>query len=423
MNRQANVLPLGEKIKQIRMTKGLSQKSLADAMQCSEATISRIENGQLECSPEMLAAIKKVMGVENAPLFDYELTEYKYRLMIWWELIVARKITEAKALQNKLSPIMYLPFERDLYLQFNIIEANLLMLETNVPAAEERVNTAEALLENTGDDTLYLFHYGKGLFHAFRIDFVNALKHLLKAYDLKKSEAELLLSIAIVYKNLSKPYKAIKFFELAKEKYGGEYFSIAGSRLACFYASCCMHINQHDKAKTLLDEALAMARSINDEGILRMVLATLALHYIKTGDYKAAVEFSNKVLEYGQLKNDKEYEITLFYKGLALLKIKDFAQVQEVVEHGLSISKENELFTISFNTLGHLMTLYDSTSTDYIEDIAIPYYRAANDLKYLALDLCKELEQHYKKKNVKKAGFAIAVTIRELYEEMFMGDV
>ena len=191
-----------------------------------------------------------------------------------------------------------------------------------------------------------------------------------------------------------------------------------------------MNVGEYDKAKILLDQALLMAYSINDIITLVRTYIIMAKVSIKKGDYTECIESCDQGLAIYEKNKKNEISIVkfncnkilLFNKGMALLKMKHFSQVQEIVEQGLSLSKENETHTINFNVLGHLMTLDDDTSTNYIENIAIPHYMSSMN-NFKALDMCRELEQHYKKKKLKKKELAISVTMQKIYEEVFMSDV
>jgi len=208
MDIQTNVLSLGEKIKQIRIAKELSQESLAYAAQCNVSTISRIETGQLECTPKILAAIRKFMEIENAPLLDHEIARYRQDLNLVGSLLGADRNAEAKALASKLASIIHLPFEQELYLEFYVRETSILTKDPNFPTAEaeERLNTAEALLDSANNETLYLFHHNKATFHLMHMgEPKNALKHILIALDLKEPTARILGNIGVLYNVLDKP--------------------------------------------------------------------------------------------------------------------------------------------------------------------------------------------------------------------------
>lgn len=48
-------IPIGQKIREIREKKGISQEQLAEKMQISRSTISKIESGKFNCSIDYLS--------------------------------------------------------------------------------------------------------------------------------------------------------------------------------------------------------------------------------------------------------------------------------------------------------------------------------------------------------------------------------
>lgn len=62
----------GEKIRQARLAKGMSQSDLAAALGVTKPAISRYELGQRHLSPDQLAAISKILDVPITELLDLE---------------------------------------------------------------------------------------------------------------------------------------------------------------------------------------------------------------------------------------------------------------------------------------------------------------------------------------------------------------
>ncbi|MCL2378428.1 MAG: hypothetical protein FWC77_04795 [Defluviitaleaceae bacterium] len=78
------------------------------------------------------------------------------------------------------------------------------------------------------------------------------------------------------------------------------------------------------------------------------------------------------------------------------------------------------MFAVVFESLGHLMSLNDNKSTEYLETVAIPFLQGTLQ-NFIALEICDALEGHYKKKNTKIKMLAIAAVSRDIYRGM-IGD-
>jgi transcriptional regulator with XRE-family HTH domain len=63
---------IGDKIKKVRETKGLSQKEVALSLKMDPAQYSRIENGKTDPSFSSIEKIAKALGVELSDLFKAE---------------------------------------------------------------------------------------------------------------------------------------------------------------------------------------------------------------------------------------------------------------------------------------------------------------------------------------------------------------
>ena len=416
-------LSLGEKIKHIRKAKGLSLENLAYAARCSATTIHRIESDQQECNAETLAAIKKFMDIENAPLLEHELELFKTRLFLWDDLLNARRIADARIMKSELLPIVDLPFEQELFLLYSIIETRLMLYESNVDAAEEKFNALEALVSTASDEVRYIFHINKGAVYTFRADHQNAMTHYLKALELKGSarnkDIRLLVNLGVTHFGMGKPYNCIKLHERARREYGGDLNNPALRTIPANLAACYALVGEHNKAMEMFSIALTQAKLVNDKYLIGNLLSNISLLNIKMGDYQESINNCDEALAILQ-EGTFAYIVTLYQKGLALLKLKKLDECQKIVELGLSFQEVggDEFACVNFNTLAHLMTINNNESANYIQNIAIPYFRNMGVFKFRALDLCKELEQHYTKKRAPSKALSVAVIMRDIYEEI-----
>jgi len=423
---------LGKKIKLIRSAKGISQENIAQALKCNQSTIQRIEQGKSECGAETLAAIKKYLEIENAPLLGHELEIFKERLLAWGDLISNQRIAEAKAAHTELQVITHLPYEHDLLVMFLSIEALMLIVESNLTAAKESLNAAKALLNDTTNDRAsYTFHVGKGSYHFAKTDNPKgALKHFLcaEAYKSKgiKPSASVYTNIASLYVVANKPHLALNMVASAEVASGDNPSPLSRINTYIMYSSCHIALREYEKAKHYINIALTSATSINFEAAIGWSLAGLGLCASKTGNYQEGITLFDQALVYFRKDNSllalSRAKITLYHKGLTFFLMKNMTECQATAEEGLQISEDDAPAQMCFGLLKHLTTL-DNNSADYIFNDVIPYLKATLHNKEIILDILMLLEQHYKNKRNKTKANAIAAEMRDIYHKMFFGEV
>ncbi len=66
---EANDLDVGNRLRQFRRSAGLRLRDVADAAGCSESMLSKVENGQVSPSINMLHRLTKALGVNISNLF------------------------------------------------------------------------------------------------------------------------------------------------------------------------------------------------------------------------------------------------------------------------------------------------------------------------------------------------------------------
>jgi len=435
-----NYLPLGEKIRQIRMAKGLSQQNLAHAIKKSDNYISNLETGQREITPELLAGIRKFLEIESAPLLDNEQVIYRRNLDVLDDLLNANRLEDAKAKLKELSTVANLPYEHELLFAYMMMEARLLIKESKIDECDAKLDQAELIINKvTSNKLLYQYHRNRGLICDFRNKTKEALGYHLQALHLlgdEKPNLHLLSNIGAAYLNLGKCHHAIRYLERSLAEYSGDKTNPLIPFAQNILAICYMHTGSYDYAKKLFDESILYMRSVGSSPILAEILAHKGLFCHATKSYEEAITYFDEAMGYldgvintMQESNPQYISFTHLYvkiaarKAMSLIKLGNITQSNELINAARPRANGDELLSALLDTASHQANLLDPASAAYLEEVAIPYFRssAANNI-FTALEICMELKAFYKRKKSKIKMLSMSDIICEIYEEMFLDD-
>jgi len=417
---------IGEKIRQVRVAKGLSQENLAYATRKSKAHISRMERGDSDIDDKTLAEMKKHLEIEKAPLHNHELEVYKARIWAWSELINNRRMDNAKSMQEELSPILDLPYEYELKMLYKMIECKILLIENNTSAVKDRLNEVEAYVDKVGSDALYLYHRNKGSLFYVSLDFKNALKHYLLAHGFNDNELRpdviLLINIGNCYSTMGRHILGMEYFARAKNEYRGDQTNLLAYAIDTALASSYRVIGEFDRAITIYESALVQARGINDEHWTGQLLFNICRVNCQMGNYETAIKFSNEALPYLDDARDVVYIDFLLNRAICLKELKDYAGCDEVIKQAKAFAEKKGAFTIEAEAIRHLLTPQKDTSASYLESVALPHYISLGGW-YIdrSLEICKVLESQYRKRGATRKADAIAIISRDIYKGMIYG--
>jgi len=425
-------LSIGEKIKHMRQAQGISQENIAHALKYSQTTISRIESGLADYDKEMITALKKYMEIETAPLLDYEVAAYRNRLLAWGELVADNRIVEAQAIKDELAVILHVPYEADMILFYTMVETRMLFIEGEYKLAHEKLLKYPTLPGDAGTETQYLYHYNYGfLYINVTREFKKALHHLRKAFDMRSGDIQRDLSLythlSSAYVNLCKPVRAIVHLEQAIREFGVQRTNPALIAMTLQLAYCYSLTGELKLAKKLATPIIEQLRGL-DSPLYIHAASVLAKICILTGDLDESYEYSTRAYALLQAHSAPKKEYIQAYitvlatMALCLLELKRNAEFETVIETGKSIVEGNTTFTMLFDSIGHLATLRDPVSTDYLENVGIPLLTSASMVtRDFALWMCGKLEQHYNNRGLSKKTMAIAALSRDIYRDILWG--
>ena len=454
MNKNPTHLPIGEKIRQIRQAKGLSQDNLAKNVGKSKALISRLERGESEFDNETLTAIKKALGIEKAPLTERELEIYWERLWGWHAFVHARRMDKAKGAQEELKQIIDLPFETELIMLYKLIDARILFINREDTAVEERLADVEASidLEQASDELLYLYHRVKGgALTAATTRTTNSptfesmkerLNHFLLAYEYSEkmqiSDPSLLFSIGNNYLFSARPIMAMRYLEQAKREYDMDKTLDYPIAINSLLAVCYDMLGEYTSAIKLNEAMYAEAIKHNNPYHIGTALLNIGISYGQDGDTDSALRYIEESIPFfGETINQASeavpqsiedahaatflYVCALCNKAIYLMKKKDTAGCKAALEKAMDLAKDFEVLTMEVETTRH-MTLKEENSTEYLESVALPYFRDQGARAITnALGICDDLESTYRKRGATNKANAIAAIARDIYKQMIFG--
>jgi len=432
-------LPLGEKIKRVRKSKGFSQQNIGHDLGKSPSFINRLERGQADYTDELLEGIKKSLEIENAPLQEHEAKIYLDRLCICNDLVTASRMAEAEAMLGEMFPIEALPYEHELILLSDLVKARTVfekddfgdsMLTSKqvalLKATQHKLDQLVSLAEKISPLVLQLYHDVKGTYYLVQSDLKNALIHYKKAYGIKTEEvrttSKIARAIGRCYASLCKPFHAIWYLNQSRTIFSGERSDSHNPGVGAELAICYELIGEFEQAEELYEANIAAIRGINNNRIdLSKALINISGLHNRMGKYELAIKQIDQVI--AQTKDIKWLYLTAIANKLdAFRRQQRMAEFDELFKHAISESEGDKEFVQAFETLAHLTTIKENASVEYLETVALPLLTSMEKAHFVGLGLlievCKALEAQYKKKRQVKKANAIAAVLRDVYEVM-----
>ncbi|WP_029038012.1 helix-turn-helix domain-containing protein [Salinimicrobium xinjiangense] len=173
---------IGDKIKEARKTKSLSQEELADLAKVNLRTIQRIENNQNEPRGKTLSLICDVLEINAKDILDYGRQPDK-NYLIYFHLSVLTFL--AIPIGNIILPLILWLTKKDKVIGLERIGANVLNFQI--------VWTILTFLSITGYAFLKIMHYGTldiMLYIFFALYAVNMILPIVFAIKTKKGQIE-----------------------------------------------------------------------------------------------------------------------------------------------------------------------------------------------------------------------------------------
>ena len=399
-------LTVEQKIKVVREVRGLSQEALGKVIGLSGDSIGHYERNDekyrhLKYSIEQILALKKHLGIEKAPLTDREVIVFKKRMYRWLDAMSVGRKAEAEELHDELSVIILIPYEPELTFLFFIFEAKKFIQEKNFKAAMARLDLVEEKfmklpVNKPTNELYYHFHSTLASIDLAHGKYEEAVERYSSVVDLEADDFDKGMSIhyniAYCYSEMGLYVRALGFIERIRRLYDHldpNYYWVS---LSCNLGLNYMRMGNIDEAIKLFEGALGDSVVIDSNEQKIIILHNLGCTYFKTNNYSRAIGYFDRVFE----EIDKSHNLyleNLYYKVLCLVMTKK-DDMKEKLQLGIKLSKDNELYSILFESLNKLSNIGRNECRLFIEKKTIPFL--VNKKKYsVALFYCDKLKEYY----------------------------
>lgn len=429
-------LPVAEKIKRFRKSRGITQAEIAEAVWSSPTKISQVENGEGEYTTDQLNNFRLTFGLVNMPLTEFECTAFKQRLYHWRGLISNGNMAEAEQLREEMAAIVNLdPCDYDLPMLFRLFEIILLHLKNDVAAAKAKLKFLIDAEDNMSDEHRFFYYSIRGWLDGRNNRFESALKFYLKAFEVTelykdffstKEVERLHYNIATCYSKLEKPNRVLMFVNKVYTPEDEGKITLDGLRMNIALALNYSRIGASDEAEKLLNQCLIHANAINDKSIITLTLYNLGLLYKSIGKWISALEYLEQALDVCDIGSNDYLWIT-YHKIYCVIGNRKFADAARLLERAEKIYDKDKDEAIPFKALGHYLAVCKGMSynqdkaADYIETVAVPYFKK-NNVRFEAINYYRLLEAHYKMVRSNANAAIMGRIIRDFYHEIFVSN-
>ena len=428
--------PVTLKVYLLRMHNNIPLHILAEFIGVGMERLKKIEKDLEEYNEAHREAIKKLFNIVGLPLTEQECVAFRERLYYLYSLIRDKKMDEAKAIQKELVNIDKLkPCDFEMVILCKLIEIQLLLSEGNYISAEDKHNLLQDDLDMMGYENLFHYNYNKGALYVHQDCYDEGLNFFMKASELMDDKKVLIPNengylyyyISMCYSYLGIPYHAISYWQKAKQMYPDNnttgFILNADRGIALNY----IRTNQLKDAERLLNKCQAKSEGLKDNAHIGVTLLFFGHMYKKAENWVAAIKYYDMAIECLPV-GTINYSASVYHKIFCVIHTRAFTKAEQLLEQAKDIFKENKVWAVYFEALGHYlkisrsMTSYkNKTSIKYIESIAIPHFTKMHDY-FIAMDYYSLLAKHHEKLKSTLKSLRMIKGLNDILKRCFIGD-
>lgn len=349
LNRESREMKIGERIRQVRMHKGLTQGELVSEI-CSVTYLSRIESGKIKPSPSFLKKVSKKLDVDGDYLIEGNHEEIKLTILeICNKYKKDKSITKAElsSLELYVREVDSIPLLLKVYgvlIYYHARQKNLLYVKSLVDQASQMI-PSQVEMQDPEDYIYYL--KSRGYYFYNKQDYIAAHDIYVQAESLlgveeTEQHAHIYYNLCHVYKELYKDKSisrlyALKAFNIYRKNGMQKNVINALLMLAVLY----IMDELYDKALEILQQVENSLATNGDSKYLPIISYDYGKIYQGLKDYTNAIKYYEETLELSEFLSEKDQKVYALRNMIEVyIELKDWKNVNKVMDeafHFISI--------------------------------------------------------------------------------------
>ncbi|CAM4328027.1 transcriptional regulator [Bacillus manliponensis] len=409
-----NLDKVGKQIFYQRLQQKMTQEELCQGI-CSVSYLSKIENGKIEASEEILQLLCTRLEIAVSDLRDVE-AEVKEKLNQWLEAFIHLEKEKIEILYNELQSEMQYVHDFEIINYYKLLYTRYLIMHRDMPALEIELDKLKKVYKKCSPFQQLLYTYSKGMLYCLRHRWKEGINYLIRVEAMAKEqgyyETGIYYNLALTYSHLEMQHLSLHFANIALEGFRNEHQLRHVMNCQILIALSYAEKGQYDEALAMYESLLRESKSFSEHHVIAaIVLSNMGNIHHKKKEYEEAKKYYRQSLEY-QPEENLNYIDTLYELSLQYICLDQLQEAKEYIDKGIVIAKKDEKFRPKLYLLLMLRYKYFEEPTSYkifLETEAVPFFIKegnSNDLKEAYIELAKYFEyqtnfersSHYYKK-------------------------
>lgn len=401
---QQTLEKIGKQVFYKRLQQKMTQEELCQGI-CSVSYLSKIENGKIEASEEILQLLCTRLEIAVTDLRDVE-EDVKGKLDEWLNALIRLDKAQIERIRKELEEDMQSVQDFEIINYYKLLNIRYLLMKRELPAIAEELEKLKKAYKKFSPFQKLLYTYSKGLLCCLQYKWKKGLEDLLEteimAKELGYHETGIYYNIALTYSHLEIQHLTLHFANIALEAFRSEYKFRNVINCQILIALSYAEQGQYEEALTMYENILREAEAFADKDVLMSItLSNMGNIYYKKKKYQQAKEHYLESLQL-QKQVDLNYIDTVYEMALSCIKLEQFEEAKEWINKGVTAAKREERFNTKLYLILMLQYKYFGEAKEYKEFLeleAIPFYKSAGnkiELKKVYIELAEYFAQSLK---------------------------
>ncbi|MFD3445861.1 tetratricopeptide repeat protein [Microbacteriaceae bacterium 4G12] len=416
---QLDTKKIGKQIFYRRLQQKMKQEELCQGI-CSVSYLSKLENGKIEASKEILQLLCTRLEIAVTDLRDIE-AEVKEKLDEWQKAFRYQDRKKIEQLYIELSKEIKQVSDFDICNYYYLLHIRYLLGKANVSEAEEQLEKLKKAYKKYTPLQQLLYTYNQGLLYCLQNKWRQALQHLIeterKARELKYDETGIYYNLALAYSQLKNSYLALYFANIAMEKFRDECKVLNVLHCRTIIAINYMKSGQYEEALRNYENILREAEAFSEkDSIYGITLHNIGFVYYKQQKYEQAKELYLQSLQYK--KDDTNYITTIYEIAVQCMYLNEMKEARKWIDEGIVLAEKdvkNKKLLLLLFMLKYKYFEQPFLYKEFLENEAIPFFSHNGELEELKKAYIELAEYFEQELNFEKSNnyYKLAISILE----------